>query len=221
MPSIPIGAAIRVSGTKETITAAGNIRRVPQRALREAALARAADTESRLKSEMDSEYRSAWATGEISRSVRLKVKNTSDGISAQLLASDGARGHLAYITALAPGGFNTFPVAPFHMVPKNYKYLTIRMPGHARNFIRNPDTGKLAGAKSSKIRAKSVMWGSKSGGFHRDVIAEVIQSEGELFVRDVTTAFAASMQSITMHPKQARSFLQDPTTGRMLGSRKS
>jgi hypothetical protein len=55
----------------------------------------------------------------------------------------------------------------------------------------------MEGSKPGAIYAKQVMWGSMTGGFHRDVIAEVAQSEGAAFVSDVQAAVAASITQST------------------------
>lgn len=220
MPSIALGTTVQISGTKEAITAAGNIRRAPQRALRAAAVARSDQTVARFRQELLGEYHSPWATGQIARSVRAKVNNTNTGVSVTFTANSGARDHIQYITAVVGGGFDKFPVRPFTIKPIHYKYLYIRFPGRARAFIQNKDTGKIEGSRSGRIRAKKVLWGSKSGGFHRDVITEVAQSEGQIFVQDVIEAFKASLASIPYNPRKARNFTQDPVTGRLGGSTK-
>jgi len=195
MPSV--GGQIRVYGIPGTLTKLGNIRREPQRAMRAAAVDRGAISVARFQTELTAEYQSEWATGQIARSMRAKVKNERDGVSIQFTARSGARDHLQYITAAVPGGFNKFPVVPFEIVPVASKLLHIRFPGHVRRFIQDPTTGRLSGAKGGRILAKKVWWGHKSGGFHRDVIVEVAQSEGQSFVADMMAAVAESIAKAT------------------------
>jgi hypothetical protein len=165
--------------------------------MREAATKRTTETVARFQAEMNAEYLSAWATGQIARSIKAKVRNEKDGISVSFSALSGARNHLQYITAAMSGGFDDFPVEPYTLKPAHARLLAIRFPGRTRRFIRNKETGRMGGARAGAILKKQVEWGSATGGFDRDVIVEVSQSEGASFVADVTAAVAASITKAT------------------------
>lgn len=197
MPNISTGSGIRITGTADVLTKLGNIRREPQKAMRRAASARASKTVMEFQRQMNAEYKSAWATGQIARGIKGRVKNEKDGVSISFGAPMGAREHLQYITAAVPGGFSRFPVAPYVMTAEPGRSLRIRFPGRARAFIQDPATGRLSGAKEGGIVRKSVLWGSNSGGFKRDVIVEVSQSEGAIFVAEMMAAVAASIGKTT------------------------
>ena len=197
MPAL--GMSFRVEGA---LDAAGKVRQFNSETLkeiREKAKERAAQTVFRFKQEMDREYTSAWATGMLARGITYRTFVKGDGIEVKFYIA--GRRELRYVTAALGGHFQKgFPVGPFVIRPKPpKKLLAIRFPGSsARQFIRETKTGRFAGARSTmgeegeypsgRIRVTQVLWGSKTGGFSRDVISEVMAEESVLFIRDLTAA---------------------------------
>lgn len=163
------------------------------KAIQEAAQARAQITVQRFKREMDAEWGSAWATGLLAAGVTFKTSINTDGVDVKFYIPN--RQELKFVTALFGGHFKSFPVGPFVIKPVNGKSLSIPLVGRARQFIRG-EKGQFAGSRAGsedfpgRIAVKAVLWGRKTGGFARDVIAEVAEQEGAIFVEDVRNAVA-------------------------------
>lgn len=193
-----VAPSIRVTGAKESITKAGNIRPAALKSMRAAATERGKEAVARFQREMLAEYQSPWATGSIARSLKVVVKNEADGVSVSFSAQSGARNHIDYITGILPSSyFREFPVRPFVIKPVYAKLLKIRQSGQVRKFIQDPTTGRMQGATGGPILKAQVLWGSGSGGFQRDVIADVTQSEGASFVADMEAAVANAISETT------------------------
>lgn len=190
------GTRIQITGAAEAMTKAGNIRPAALANLRKAALGRSKQSEIRFRSEMGAAYTSPYAHNQVGRSIKAKVRNEKAGVSVQFTARGGDRDHIRYITGmLSDSEWKDFPRGPFIIKPQSYKgMLRIRLPGQVRLFIQNQTTGRMEGSENpSAIFKKKVMWGSKSGGFSRDVMAEVTQSEGQSFASDVYAAVAEAI----------------------------
>lgn len=195
-----IGTRIHITGAKEAMTKAGNIRPAALANLRKATLARGKLGEARFQSEMGAAYNSPYAHNQVGKSIRAKVKNEKDGVSVQFTALGGDRDHIRYITGMLPDSeWKEFPRGPFPIIATEKKALRIRYPGHVRTFIQSPITGQMEGSKYPSVFfvGKSVMWGSKTGGFSRDVLAEVSQSEGQSFASDMYAAVAEAISQST------------------------
>lgn len=192
---------IRIEGIKDVN---GKVHTFSTHALQEiraAARERAQQSVFRFKQEMAREYTSKWATGMLAKGITFKTFIVNDGVNVQFYIAD--RRELRYVTALMGGHFQNFPVGPFVLVPVSGKAMRIRFPNSfARQFIRGPK-GQFAGAKGagegfpSGILVRRVLWGKRTGGFSRDVLSEVAQSEGELFVRDMMAAVQGTIAKMT------------------------
>lgn len=170
--------------------------------IRRAAQERARKTVFTFKQEMAREYTSKWATGQLARGITFKTIISGNGVDVKFYIND--RRELRYVTALMGGHFQRFPVGPFEILPSSRKALLIRFPNSmARQFIRGAKgqfAGSLGGGEDGPragILVKRVLWGRRTGGFSRDVISEVAQQEGALFVRDVQAAVEGSIVKMT------------------------
>ena len=200
MPTPILG--LRIEGGTD---AAGKVHVFSSQSLQEvrrAAQERARQTVFTFKQEMAREYTSKWATGMLARGITFKTAISNDGVDVQFFIAD--RRELRYVTALMGGHFQRFPVGPFAIVPVAGKALRIRFPNSmARQFIRGPKgqfAGSLGGGEDGPrpgILVRRVIWGRRTGGFSRDVISEVAQQEGALFVRDVMAAVEGSIVKMT------------------------
>lgn len=193
MLSIPVG--IRITGAKD---AQGRVQRLSPSAkelIRKASEARATRMQTRFQTEMAREYTSPFATGQLARGITFKVAKAGDGVDVQFFIND--RRELRYVTALLGGHFQRFPVGPFVIRATNPTG-TLRIPlvGQARQFVRGAK-GRFRGSRGSALFVKSVLWGRKSGGFSRDVISEVAEQEGALFVQDVQDAVGIAIERTT------------------------
>ena len=195
MPNAGLG--FRIRGAED---AQGKIQQFGPAALRQiraAAKSRASQTVANMQSQMDREYTSAWATGMLARGVTYKTFVRGDGVDVKFYIQD--RRGLRYVTALLGGHFKQFPVGPFLIRPiPPGKALKIPFPNSmARRFIQG-EGGKLGGSRpGGAILVKEVLWGKRSGGFPRDVISEVIQQEGALFVADMEQAVQGVIVDMT------------------------
>lgn len=194
MPS-PV-LSIRIEGTRN---AEGRVDAFPREVLqrlRSRASRRAEKTISRFKQEMAQEYTSAWATGRLAAGIKKKVSIVNGGVDIQFTIPSFRE--LRYVTALGGGHFSRFPVAPFEITPvAPGKALVIPFPsGRARRFIRG-ERGRFAGSRGGAIVVKKVLWGKRTGGFSRDVLSEVAQEEGALFVEDMQKAVQDAVIKIT------------------------
>jgi len=201
-----IGLQFRIEGAKN---AAGKVQAFNAEALkvvREKAKERARQTVFQFKTQMAREYTSAWATGMLAQGVTYRTFVRGDGIEVKFYI--GERRELRYITAALGGHFRRFPVGPFIIRPiPPKKVLAIRFPNSAaRQFIRGPIGGRLAGAKPTRgdedyphgiIRIRQVLWGRRTGGFSRDVISEVAEQESILFVQDMAAAVKNAAVKVT------------------------
>jgi hypothetical protein len=170
--------------------------------IRRMAQERARKTVFKFKQEMAAEYTSKWATGALARGIHFKTQITNDGIDVQFFIND--RRELRYVTAIMGGHFQRFPVGPFLIIPKTRKALLIPFPNSmARQFIRGAKgqfTGSLGGGEDGPrggALVRRVIWGRRTGGFSRDVINEVAQQEGVLFVQDMQSAIENSIVTMT------------------------
>lgn len=180
--------SFRIEGATD---AAGKVQQFSPAALaaiRRAAKDRASRSVGTMRNEMAQEYTSKWATGMLARGITYRTFISGNGIDVKFYIQD--RRELRYVTALLGGHFQRFPVGPFVIIPKRARNLRIPFPGSfARRFIRGPEKGQFAGSqKGGAIFVKSVIWGNKTGGFSRDVLSEVTQTEGALFVQDMMSA---------------------------------
>jgi len=193
--------SFRVTGVPQAQAQTKRFAQVSVQELQEATKDRARQTVFRFKEEMGAAYRSQWATGELAKGITFKSRATPDGMEVNFFIAE--RRELRFVTAMMGGHFRHFPVAPFVIVPKFKKFLLLRFPsGFSRRFIRG-SKGQFAGSQPSGggedgegvpgILVKRVIWGKKSGGFHRDVISEVAESEAQFFIGDVTAAVSAAI----------------------------
>lgn len=198
-----VGVGIRIQGAKN---AQGQVKRFSKKALVEiqkAAETRAQQSVARFKREMGAEYTSAWATGALAAGISQKTTISGNGVDVKFFITN--QRELAYVTALLGGHFQDFPVGPFEILPQTAKLLFIRFPHpSARQFIRGRG-GLFFGSKGTPegeepargIRVSKVLWGKRTGGFRRDVLSEVGQDEGALFVKDMQDAVAGAIATLT------------------------
>ena len=200
MPNVLLG--LRITGAPDSLRRVQKFNRESTGALHAAVEDRARQTQARFKQEMAREYTSKWATGRVGNSISFRTKRSGDDIDVQFFVQDFRE--LRYITSLLGGHFQSFPVGPFVIQPKSRKSLVIPFPNSmARQFIRGPK-GQFQGSRGggedgprAGILVKRVLWGRRTGGFSRDVLAEVGQQEGELFVADVTQSMQSSIKKMT------------------------
>lgn len=193
---------INITGVKDVMGRVHRFNAESISELRKAAQDRARQTKTEFKTEMDREYTSAWATGRVARGITYKTIQSKDGIQVQFFIPDHRE--LRYITSLLGGHFQRFPVGPFVILPTTRKALSIPFPNSlARQFIRGPK-GQFAGSRGggengprAGILVRRVLWGRRTGGFSRDVLAEVGAREGDLFVADVTQSMQSSIKKMT------------------------
>lgn len=190
--------SVRIVGARD---AQGRIARLSPDALNQIQKAterRAQITRDRFQIEMAREYTSQWATGQLARGITFKTFKKGNGVQIQFFIRD--RRELRFVTAALGGHFQQFPVGPFVIKANDPAgKLAIRLPpgGHTRRFLRGAK-GKFAGSRAGNaIIVKEVLWGNKSGGFSRDVISEVAEQEGALFVQDVQNAVGIAISKAT------------------------
>lgn len=194
---------VRITGAKD---ARGKVHIFSNRVLqniKKKADTRAEQTIFRFNQEIAREYKSQWATGGLAH-VTSKSVIKDNGVEIQFFIPN--RRELRYVTSLLGGHFQKFPVGKFFISPVRAKFLRIPFPtGLARRFIRGAK-GQFAGSQatleddepgSGAILVRRVLWGKKTGGFKRDVIREVAQEEGALFVRDMQAAVKGSIVEMT------------------------
>lgn len=191
MPQINLG--FRIEGATD---AAGRVQQFPRDVLEQinqAAQERAKQTVSHFQREMAREYTSAYATGLLARGITYKTFIKGNGVNVQFQIQD--RRELRYVTALLGGHFRQFPVGPFIIRPRTGG--TLRIP-FARTFLRG-SKGQFRGSTPAAgfMLVKQVLWGSRSGGFPRDVLSEVAQSESVLFVEDMQRAVQNAIVTMT------------------------
>lgn len=190
-----LSLSLRIQGTQ---TAKGKARKISDRslqAIQSKAKVRAEQTVRRFQTEMAREYTSQWATGQLARGITYKTAISDNGVDVQFYIQE--RRELRFVTALLGGHFRQFPVGPFLITPTEGKALVIRLPpGRARRFIRGRG-GQFQGSKEGPIVVRQTLWGKKTGGFSRDVIAEVAAEEGVLFVRDMEEAVKNVIVQVT------------------------
>jgi len=193
MPEL-MSVTIQVTGADEAIASARRLTPAALKELREAIRERAKQTVFRFKAEMEAEYTSAWATGMLAQGITFKTFNRPEGAEVKFYIQD--RRELRYVTAMLGGYFKRFPVGPFTIRARNTKMLRIPFPNSlARRYTRG-EAGKFTGSRpGSGIYVKEVLWGKRSGGFPRDVISEVAEQEGALFVRDMEAAVQKAITS--------------------------
>lgn len=196
MPNVIAG--YRITGAEDAQGRVHNFSNDALQEIRKQAQRRARQTVLRFKEEMGREYTSAWATGMLARGITFKTAITGNGVDIQFFIQD--RRELRYVTAALGGHFQRFPVGPFVIRPTGGgKALSIRFPSSlARQFIRGKN-GTFAGSRGGRsgIVVKSVLWGKRTGGFSRDVISEVAEEEGALFVQDMTRAVEKAVVKMT------------------------
>jgi hypothetical protein len=192
----PVGLGIRIDGVEN---AQGALKKLTPRILsniEKKAQSRADKTVAKFNRELTSEYHSQWATHRIAK-VKAIVKQANGGVDIEFHIPDHRE--LQYITGvLEDSYFTEFPVDPFVIVPTNGKWLRIPFPNsRARAFTRG-EGGRLTGSKKADaIYRRAVVWGNKTGGFRRDVIADVVAEEGESFVADMEEAVRGAIVEVT------------------------
>lgn len=188
--------SIRIVGAKDAQGRVHQFSREVTQQIRRAAEARAQQTRDRFQLEMDAEYTSQYATGQLARGISFRTFASTNGVEVKFYIQD--RKELQFVTAALGGHFRRFPVGPFVIRPTDPRgALRIPLVGPlARRFIRGPK-GQFAGSRGGAIFVKKVLWGNKSGGFSRDVITEVAEQEGALFVQDVQNAVGIAVQRAT------------------------
>lgn len=124
-------------------------------------------------------YTSRSATGRLGRSIGYRTQLTSNGISVSFVIANFRE--LSFVTSLAGGYFQSYPVGPYIIEPNPPKK-------HLRIQFRSGEV----------IYPLRVLWGSESGGFERDVLSEVGQSEGEAFVQDIMAEFQQAIGELTL-----------------------
>lgn len=169
--------------------------------LRQRAAELADDAQARFRAELGGAYHSQWATGELARSVKAHVEPLgSEGVSVSFSFGDPKA--LQFVTALGGGVWKSFPREPFWIYRRpGTKALAIPLPGaKARRFIQEGSTGRMAGSKKgSYIRTPGPVYlGKKTGGFEKDVIAEVGTKEGQRFVEEMHSAVKSAIVDITI-----------------------
>jgi|SRR6185503_3106543 len=188
--------SVRITGAAD---ASGRVGKLSTRALKElkkAAEVRAQKTKDRFQTEMAREYTSAYATGQLARGITYRAFQSGNGVDVKFFIQD--RRELRYLTAALGGHFQRFPVGPFVIQAQEGRSLRIPLAGPlARQFIRGKK-GRFTGSRGGgAIYVKKVLWGNKTGGFSRDVISEVAEQEGALFVKDVQAAVGIAIQAVT------------------------
>jgi hypothetical protein len=187
---------IRIDGVEN---AQGALKRLTPKILaniQKKAEARADQTVQRFNRELTSEYHSQWATHRIAK-VKAIVKQVGGGVDIEFMIPNVRE--LQYITGIMEDSYFTdFPVEPFVITPVNGKWLRIPFPNsRARAFTRG-EAGQFRGSKKADaIYRRAVVWGSKTGGFRRDVIADVAAEEGESFVADMEEAVRGAIVEVT------------------------
>lgn len=202
MASILFGVGVSVSGLRDVQGRVHKFGPESLSALKQAAIQRADVSIARFKTELGREYTSKWATGRVARGMTHKVIQSTDGVDVQFFVNDVRE--LRYITSLLGGHFQRFPVGPFVIQPTSRKSLLIPFPNSlARQFIRGPK-GQFQGSRGGGedgprpgILVKRVLWGRRTGGFSRDVLREVAEQEGDLFVADVVQSMQTSVNKMT------------------------
>jgi hypothetical protein len=196
MSSGVVGLGLRIDGVEN---AQGALKALTPRVLaniEKKARARANKTADRFNTELTSEYHSQWATHRIAH-VKAIVKQAGGGVDIEFKIPNVRE--LQYITGVLDDSYFTdFPVEPFEITPVNGKWLRIPFPhSGARAFTRG-EGGRFTGSKKGDaIYKRSVLWGNKTGGFRRDVIAEVAAEEGENFVADMEEAVRGAIVEVT------------------------
>jgi hypothetical protein len=100
-----------------------------------------------------------------------------NGVNVQILI--GGYRELTYVTALGGGYFTLFPVGPFVMTPRFASRLRIQF-------------------SDGIVYTKSVLWGSESGGFSRDVLSETGSAEMEAFQSDMLAVVDNAIVELTV-----------------------
>lgn len=170
---------VRFGGLRKATGKIHNFQATTLERLREATQRRAKQSRDRMRAEMAAAYTSRSATGRIGRSIGYRTQLTENGITVSFVI--GAFRELQFITALAGGHFQNYPVGPYIIAPNPPK----------KNLRIQFRSGEV-------IYPLAVLWGSESGGFERDVLSEVGQSEGESFMADVTAAFNQAIAELSM-----------------------
>lgn len=193
---------LRIEGAKD---AGGRVHRFNDQSLQDlqkAAKDRADQTVNQIRIQMATEYTSKWAQGRLARGVRSKVEINGNGVDVEILIPEYRE--LRYVTSLLQGHFQNFPVRPFAILPVTRKALLIPFPNPmARQFIRGKGgrfAGSLGGGEDGPrpgILVKRVLWGRRTGGFARDVLRDVAESEGALFVDDMIKSMQGSINIMT------------------------
>lgn len=152
------------------------------RLLQEVTSDRARDVRLHLMEAMEEAY--VTGTGRLATGVSYRTFRRADGIEVRFYITPYRE--LQYVTSLLGGYFQLFPVTPFEIAPKNAPRLAIRR-----------DVG--AGRVTVRLmpRGQPVVWGTFTGGFHRDVIKDVLEEEAELFKGDVLNAMQESLVRLT------------------------
>ena len=132
-----------------------------------------------MRAEMAMAYTSREATGRVGRSIGYRTQLTENGVQVSFVI--GAFRELEFITSLAGGHFQNYPVGPYIIAPNPPK----------KNLRIQFRSGEI----HYPLR---VVWGSETGGFERDVLAEVGQSEGESFMADVLEEFNQAIAELSM-----------------------
>lgn len=189
------GLGFRIEGIED---AQGALREMGPRTLdrlQKKAKTRADKTAERFNREIRGEYTSQWATGRLAN-VRAHVQTDGDGVTVDFSIPNVRE--LEFVTAILPDSYFTeFPVEPFEIVPVEAKYLRIPLPAGGRLFTRGAG-GRFTGSRAGDAAyTKLARWGSKTGGFRRDVIGEVAQAEGEEFIADMEEAVRGVIVELT------------------------
>jgi hypothetical protein len=131
----------------------------------------------------------------LARGITFKTFQRGDGVDVKFYIQE--RKELRYVTAALGGHFDHFPVGPFKIRAKPPKmYLKIPFPNPMARRYTQGAGGKLTGSRpGGAILVKEVLWGSRTGGFSRDVITEVAAQEGALFVKDVEEAVLKAIKT--------------------------
>jgi hypothetical protein len=132
-----------------------------------------------MRAEMAIAYTSRNATGRIARSIGYRTEISGNGVVVSFTV--GGFRELQFITSLGGGYFQNYPVGPYVIQPR---------PGR-KNLRIQYRNGEV-------IYPLQVLWGSETGGFERDVLAEVGQSEGQQFTEDIMAEFNKAIAELSM-----------------------
>jgi hypothetical protein len=168
---------VRITGATDAAGRVHKFRITTLQRLREAAQARAREARDHIRGEMAAEYTSREASGRLARSVVYRTQLIDNGVSVSLLI--GGYRELSYVTALGGGYFTLFPVGPFVITPRFKRMLRIQF-------------------SDGIVYTKAVLWGSETGGFSRDVLADVASVEMADFQSDMLRVVDDAIVELTV-----------------------